>query len=75
MRGPRSLAVVYGLTAVSGVAGLFALNSAPPVAWSLVAVMSCLYSALGVMLARVPVRSRRVLTLLSGRPRRRREVA
>ncbi len=61
-RGRRGLWAVYGLNAVSGLAGLVAMGLEPPVAWSLVAVAAGLYASLGVLLARVPVRSRRSLS-------------
>ena len=56
MGGHRGLIPVYILNALNGAAGLAAAFSPPPVAWSLVAVMVGLYVALGVLLARVPVR-------------------
>lgn len=60
--GKRALWTVYGLVALSGVAGLTAFHSAPPIAWTLVAVACCLYLSLGIVLARVPVHSRRFLS-------------
>jgi len=60
--GKVTLWTVYCLVALSGVAGLVALASAPPIAWSLVVVAGCLYTSLGIVLARVPVRSRRFLS-------------
>ncbi len=59
----RALWTVYALNALSGVAGLGALNAPAPVAWSLVVVAIGLYASLGVVLARVPVRSRRFLSV------------
>lgn len=58
LRGPRALVLIYGLTLLGGLAGLVAAYSVAPVAWSLVAVLAFLYGSLGVILARVPVRSR-----------------
>ena len=60
--GHRTLWTVYALVTLSGVAGLAAFNSAPPIAWSMVVVAICLYTSLGIVLARVPVRSRRFLS-------------
>lgn len=75
-RGKRALWTVYTLIALSGVAGLVALDSAPPIAWSLVALATCLYASLGVVLAKVPVRSRRYLSaFLADGEREDREVA
>jgi len=75
-QGKRALWTVYGLNTLSGLAGLVALGSAPPVAWTLVAVAVCLYASLGVMLARVPVHSRKFLTVfLKGEPLTERDVA
>ncbi len=74
--GRRALWTVYGLNALSGVAGLGALNAPAPVAWSLVVVAIALYASLGVVLARVPVRSRRFLSVfLKNEPVAEREVA
>jgi UDP-GlcNAc:undecaprenyl-phosphate GlcNAc-1-phosphate transferase len=61
-RGKRTLWTVYVLVALCGVAGLAALNSPAPIPWSMVAVAGCLYTSLGIVLARVPVRSRRFLS-------------
>jgi UDP-GlcNAc:undecaprenyl-phosphate GlcNAc-1-phosphate transferase len=58
----RALWTVYGLVALCGVAGIAAYHSAPPIAWSLVVLAACLYTSLGIVLARVPVRSRRFLS-------------
>jgi UDP-GlcNAc:undecaprenyl-phosphate GlcNAc-1-phosphate transferase len=75
-RNRRALWTVYGLVALSGLAGVAALDSTAPVAWSLVVVAACLYTSLGVVLARVPVRSRRFLSVfLQGDERSKREVA
>jgi hypothetical protein len=75
-QGKRALWTVYGLIVLSGLAGLLALVSTPPVAWSLVVVAGCLYTSLGVILARVPVRSRRFLSaFLKVTPESKREVA
>lgn len=61
-RGHKALWTVYSLCALSGLAGILALNVAAPIAWSLVVVAACLYSSLGFILARVPVRSRSFLS-------------
>ncbi len=75
-RGRRALWTVYVLNALCGLAGLVALNLPAPAAWSLVAVVAGLYASLGVLLARVPVRSRRFLSaFLDGETRSSREVA
>jgi UDP-GlcNAc:undecaprenyl-phosphate GlcNAc-1-phosphate transferase len=74
--GHRTLWTVYGLVALSGVAGIAALNSEAPIAWSLVVLAACLYTSLGIVLARVPVRSRRFLsTFLKATDANKREVA
>jgi UDP-GlcNAc:undecaprenyl-phosphate GlcNAc-1-phosphate transferase len=67
-RGRRGLIPVYTLNILSGIAGLVAFHVPAPVAWSLVAVWAGVYASIGVMLARVPVRSRRVLNRFSQRP-------
>ena len=75
-RGRRALWTVYALNALCGLAGLLALELDAPVAWSLVAVVAGLYASLGVLLARVPVQSRRFLsTFLKADPASEREVA
>ena len=61
-RGRRGLWTVYAANALCGLAGLLVLDLAPPVAWSLVAVVAGLYASVGVLLAHVPVRSRRFLS-------------
>ena len=76
--GRTALIAIYGLNILSGLAGLAALGLSAPVAWSLVAVAFCLYGGIGVMLARIPVRVRRVEpVIVTPRPRfrSRREVA
>ena len=68
----RALWTVYALVALCGAGGIAACNSAPPIAWSLVVLAACLYTSLGIVLARVPVRSRRFLSAFlraSGSPR------
>jgi UDP-GlcNAc:undecaprenyl-phosphate GlcNAc-1-phosphate transferase len=75
-RGRRTLWTVYGLVALCGVAGIAAFNAEPPIAWSLVVLATCLYTSLGVVLARVPVHSRRFLsTFLKATDGTKREVA
>jgi len=75
-RGRSALWTVYGIIALSGLAGLAALASPPPLAWSIVAVAACLYASLGVVLARVQVRSRQFLSaFLKLEPGSDREVA
>jgi UDP-GlcNAc:undecaprenyl-phosphate GlcNAc-1-phosphate transferase len=75
-RGRRTLWTVYGLVALSGVAGIAAYNVEPPIAWSLVVLAGCLYTSLGIVLARVPVHSRRFLsTFLKAADGKKREVA
>jgi hypothetical protein len=67
---------VYGIIALSGLAGLAALASPAPRAWSIVVVVACLYTSLGVVLARVQVRSRQFLSaFLKVEPGTEREVA
>jgi len=61
-RGRRALWTVYALNAVFGFAGVLALEAPAPVAWSMVAVAACVYASLGVLLARVPIRSRKFLS-------------
>lgn len=75
-RGKRALWTVYLITTLSGIAGVVAVDLPGPVAWSLVAVAVGFYTSLGVVLARVPVRSRRFLSaFLKADPIRDREVA
>ena len=75
-RNKRALWTVYGLNALCGLAGLGALKAPAPVAWSLVVVAIGLYASLGVVLARVPVRSNRFLSVfLKSTPPAEREVA
>jgi hypothetical protein len=50
------------MVACSGMAGLVAIRLDPVAAWSILIVAGCLYTALGVYLARVPVRSQRFLS-------------
>ncbi len=61
-RGRRALWTVYALNVLVGFAGLIALQSPAPVAWSLVAAAGAFYAGLGVVLARVPIRSRKFLS-------------
>ncbi|HYV51120.1 MAG TPA: MraY family glycosyltransferase [Dongiaceae bacterium] len=65
-RNRRALWTVYSLVGLSGLAGLVAVRTDPIVAWSLVVLAACLYTGLGVMLARVPVRSARFLSTFLG---------
>jgi len=78
--GKRGLIPVYALNILSGIAGLVAFHVSAPVAWSLVAVSAGLYASIGVLLSRVPVRTRWVLNRIAEAPAkpvlaRRREVA
>jgi UDP-GlcNAc:undecaprenyl-phosphate GlcNAc-1-phosphate transferase len=61
-RNRRALWMVYSTVALSGIAGLVAIHVDPVAAWSLLILAGCLYTALGVYLARVPVRSQRFLS-------------
>jgi UDP-GlcNAc:undecaprenyl-phosphate/decaprenyl-phosphate GlcNAc-1-phosphate transferase len=65
-RNRRALWTVYSLVGLSGLAGLIAVRTDPMVAWSLVVLAACLYTALGVVLARVPARSKRFLSTFLG---------
>jgi len=61
-RGRRALWTVYALITFCGISGIAAFHSSPPIAWSMVVLAVCLYTSLGIVLARVPVRSRKFLS-------------